>query len=282
VIDLDIRKFFDSVPWPLIVKAMEANTDLPWVVLYVRRWLEAPLQLPDGTVQQRDRGTPQGSAVSPVLANLFLHYAFDAWMAREFPNVAFERYVDDAVVHCVSERQARQVLTAIEERMAEVGLALHPDKTRIVYCQDEKRCGSYEHASFTFLGFTFRARGARSRGGKMFTSFLPAISKDALKKVNAVVRSWRLHRRTNLSEADLARVINPIVRGWMNYYGAFYRSALYPLLARINAYLMRWLREKFKRLQGRKTARTAWERAVANRPRFFAHWAWVNWVPDVW
>lgn len=282
VIDLDIRKFFDSVPWPLIIKAVEANTDLPWVVLYVRRWLEAPLQLPDGTLQQRDRGTPQGSAVSPVLANLFLHYAFDAWMAREFPNVTFERYVDDAVVHCVSERQARQVLTAIEERMTEVGLALHPDKTRIVYCQDEKRCGSYEHTSFTFLGFTFRSRGARSRDGKMFTSFLPAISKDALKKVNAVVRSWRLHRRTNLSEADLARVINPIVRGWMNYYGVFYKSKMYPLLARINAYLMRWLREKFKRFQGRKAARTAWERAVANRPRFFAHWAWVNWVPDVW
>jgi RNA-directed DNA polymerase len=282
VIDLDIQKFFDSVPWQLIIKAVEANTDLPWVMLYVRRWLEAPLQLPDGTVQQRDRGTPQGSAVSPVLANLFLHYAFDAWMARDFPNIAFERYVDDAVVHCISERQAHMVLQAIKERMAQVGLTLHPDKTRIVYCQDEKRRGSYEHTSFTFLGFTFRARGARSKNGKMFTSFLPAISKDALKKVNAQVRSWRLHRRTNLSEADLARVINPIVRGWMNYYGAFYRSALYPLLARINAYLMRWLREKFKRFQGRKTARTAWERAVTNRPRFFAHWAWVNWVPDVW
>jgi RNA-directed DNA polymerase len=282
VIDLDIRKFFDSVPWPLIIKAVEANTDLPWVVLYVRRWLKAPLQLPDGTLQQRDRGTPQGSAISPALANLFLHYAFDAWMAREFPNVPFERYVDDAVVHCVSERQARQVLTAIKERMAHVGLALHPDKTRIVYCQDDKRRGSYEHTSFTFLGFTFRARGARTRNGRMFTSFLPAVSKDALKKVNAVVRSWRLHRRTNLAEADLARAINPIVRGWMNYYGAFYRSALYPLLARINAYLMRWLREKFKRLQGRKAARAAWERAVANRPRFFAHWTWVTWAPEVW
>lgn len=164
VIDLDIRKFFDSVPWSLIVKAVEANTDLPWVVLYVRRWLEAPLRLPDGTLRQRDRGTPQGSAVSPVLANLFLHYAFDTWMAREFPNVAFERYVDDAVVHCVSERQARQVLTAIEERMNEVGLALHPDKTRIVYCQDDKRCGSYGHTSFTFLGFTFRARGSARQG----------------------------------------------------------------------------------------------------------------------
>jgi hypothetical protein len=203
-------------------------------------------------------------------------------MARELPGVAFERYVDDAVVHCVTERQAHEVLAAIRKRMEDVGLALHPDKTRIVYCRDGRRRGSYEHTSFTFLGFTFRARGARGKNGRMFTSFLPAISKDALKKVNATVRSWRLHRRTTLIEADLARWINPVVRGWMNYYGAFYRSALYPLLARINAYLVRWLREKFKRFQGHKAARAAWERAVANRPRYFAHWAWVTWAPAVW
>lgn len=282
VIDLDIQKFFDSVPWSLIIKAVQANTELPWVVLYVRRWLQAPLRLPDGTVRQRDRGTPQGSAVSPVLANLFLHYAFDMWMTRELPGIVFERYVDDVVVHCVTQRQAHAVLTTIRRRMEEVGLALHPDKTRIVYCRDGKRRGSYEHTSFTFLGYTFRARGARDKNGRMFTSFLPAISKDALKKVNAVVRSWRLHRRTTLTEADLARWINPVVRGWMNYYGAFYKSALYPLLARINSYLVRWLREKFKRFQGRKKARAAWERAVANRPRYFAHWAWVTWAPTVW
>ncbi|MFF3878117.1 group II intron reverse transcriptase/maturase [Streptomyces sp. NPDC001978] len=239
VIDLDIRKFFDSVPWDLIVKAVEANTDLPWVVLYVKRWLVAPLALPDGTLQERDRGTPQGSAVSPVLANLFLHYAFDAWMAREFPGIGFERYVDDAVVHCVSESRARTVLAAIEERMREVGLELHPDKTRIVYCRDGKRRGSYEHTAFTFLGFTFRARGVRTKTGEMFLSFNPAVSKEALKRMSAQVRSWRLHQRTDLSEADLARRINPVVRGWMNYYGAFYRSALYPFLTRINAYVMR-------------------------------------------
>jgi RNA-directed DNA polymerase len=152
VIDLDIREFFDTMPWDLAVRAVQAVTDLPWVVLYVRRWLAAPLALLDGTLQQRDRGTPQGSAVSPVIANLFLHYAFDMWMARTFPGVAFERYVDDAVIHCVSERQAREVLAALQERMSEVGLALHPDKTRIVYCKDARRRGSHEHTSFTFLG----------------------------------------------------------------------------------------------------------------------------------
>ncbi|KAB1927201.1 hypothetical protein F8271_29865 [Micromonospora sp. ALFpr18c] len=169
-IDLDIAKFFDSVPWDMMVKAVEADTDLPWVLLYVKRWLEAPLQLTDGSLQVRDRGTPQGSAISPILANLFLHYAFDTWLVREFPGVSFERYVDDAVVHCVSEGQARQVLSALSRRMAEVGLELHPDKTRIVYCKDSNRRGSYEHTAFTFLGYTFRPRGVRTTAPSFFCS----------------------------------------------------------------------------------------------------------------
>ena len=161
VIDLDIQRFFDSVRWDLVVKAVEAHTDAPWVVLYVKRWLKAPLQLPDGTLAGRDRGTPQGSAVSPVLANLFMHYAFDVWLAREYPTVQFERYADDAVVHCVTERQAREVLAALGDRMQQVGLRLHPDKTKIVYCEDSNRRDSHEHTAFTFLGYTFRPRAAR-------------------------------------------------------------------------------------------------------------------------
>jgi RNA-directed DNA polymerase len=281
-IDLDIQKFFDSVSWDLMLKAVAANTDLPWVLLYVKRWLQAPVQLLDGTLQQRDQGTPQGSPVSPVLANLFLHYAFDMWMAREFPTVRFERYVDDAVVHCVSERQARQVLAALQDRMVEVGLRLHPDKTRIVYCKDGKRRGDYEHTAFTFLGFTFRPRGARAKDGRRFLSFMPAISKDAWKKISAEVRSWRLHRRTGHTFTDLARMINPIVRGWMNYYGAFYRSALYGLLTRINAYLMRWVRKKYRRYRGRKEFQQAWARVTKQYPRFIAHWEWSTAVPAVW
>ena len=281
VIDLDIQKFFDSVPWDLLVKAVAANTDDPWVVLYVRRWLAAPVQLPDGTLQQRDRGTPQGSAVPPVLANLFLHYGFDSWMAREYPAIAFERYVDDAVVHCISEAQARTLAAAIAERMEQVGLRLHPDKTRIVYCQDGKRRGSHEHTAFTFLGFTFRQRRARDRHGRNFNSFLPAISTDALNRISAQVRSWRLHRRTGYTFTDLARRINPIVAGWMHYYGAFYRSALYPLLSRINAYLVGWIRKKYKRLQAKKKARVCWQGITGRYPRMFAHWKWVASVQRV-
>jgi RNA-directed DNA polymerase len=278
VIDLDVRKFFDSVRWDLIVKAVEKHADheTRWIVLYVKRWLAAPLQHPDGTLQQRDRGTPQGSAISPVLANLFMHYAFDTWLERVFPVVEFERYADDAVVHCISEYQARKVLAALGERMSEVGLELHPGKTRIVYCEDSSRRGSAEHTSFTFLGFTFRPRRARRKDGVQFTSFLPAISKDALKKISAEIRSWRLHRRVSSDGGEIARLINPKTRGWMAYYGAFYRSALYPVLRRINTCLMRWVMNKYKKWRTWKKATRALMEAAATRPQYFAHWAWVK------
>ena len=268
IIDLDVRKFFDSVRWDLIVRAVEKHADheTRWIVLYVKRWLAAPLQLPDGTLQERDRGTPQGSAISPVLANLFMHYAFDTWLVREFPLARFERYADDAVIHCVSEYQAREVLAALGERMAGVGLELHPDKTKIVYCKDSNRRGTHEHTSFTFLGFTFRPRQARRKDGVQFTSFLPAISKDALKKISAEVRSWRLHRHMELDSAGIARWINPVVRGWMTYHGAFCRSELHPLLRRINAYLMRSLMNKYKRYRTWKKAIRAWTEAAGSRP----------------
>jgi len=274
VLDLDVQKFFDSVDHALMVKAVEANTDQRWVVLYVKRWLAAPLQLPDGTLQERDRGTPQGSAVSPVLANLFMHYAFDLFLAREFPSVDFERYADDAVVHCVTERQARQVWAVLGRRMEEVGLRLHPDKTKLVYCKDTRRRGSAEHTSFKFLGYTFAPRKARYPDGKAFTSFLPAVSPEALKAMGQQVREWRIHRRTRLELIELADWINPIVSGWMIYYGRFYRSQLYPFLRRINTYLMRWARGKYKRLRSYKRFRAWWTGLVERAPGLFKHWAW--------
>ena len=274
VLDLDVQKFFDSVDHVLMVKAVEANTDQRWVLLYVKRWLVAPLQLPDGTLQRRDRGTPQGSAVSPVLANLFMHYAFDLFLTREFPSVDFERYADDAVVHCVTERQAREVWAALEVRMEEVGLRLHPDKTKLVYCKDTRRRGSSEHRSFKFLGYTFAPRKARYPDGKAFTSFLPAVSPEALKVMGQQAREWRIHRRTRLELGELADWINPIVSGWMTYYGRFYRSQLYPLLRRINTYLMRWARKKYKRLRSYKRLRAWWTGLVQRAPGLFKQWAW--------
>jgi RNA-directed DNA polymerase len=282
VIDLDVAKFFDTVPWDLVVKAVEALTTTPWVLLYVKRWLAAPLQLPDGTVKERDKGTPQGSAVSPVLANLFMHFAFDTWMARRFPGCPFERYADDAVVHCVSRRQAEEVLAAIAERMGEVGLRLHPDKTRVVYCKDAKRRGDHEHTSFTFLGYAFRARKARAKNGRYFISFLPAMSPDALKAKGAQLRQMAVHRRTDLALGDLARWLNPIVAGWMNFYGRFYRSEMNPLLQRINTYLRRWAWAKYRRLRAYTRFRAWWAGLLVRQPGLFAQWRWARyyWLQD--
>ncbi|HVA99790.1 MAG TPA: group II intron reverse transcriptase/maturase, partial [Acidimicrobiales bacterium] len=250
VIDLDLRAFFDSIDHDLLLKAVSKHTDLRWVLLYVERWLKAPLQREDGTLVARDRGTPQGSAISPLLANLFLHYAFDRWMAKQFPGCPFERYADDAVAHCTSEAQARKVLEAIARRMAEVGLELHPDKTRIVYCKDSDRTRSYEHEQFTFLGYTFRPRRSKSRHGHYFVNFSPAVSDDAKRAIGREIRSWHIARRSDKSLSDLARMFNPIVQGWVNYYGRFYRSMLLLVLRRLNDRLVRWAMRKYKWLRG--------------------------------
>ena len=273
VLDLDIRKFFDSLDHDLVVKTVEANTADKWVLLYVKRWLKAPLQLPDGTLQERDKGTPQGSAVSPVLANLFLHYAFDMFLEREFPTVEFERYADDAVVHCVTERQARQVREALTARLAELGLELHPGKTKVVYCKDSLRRGEHETVAFTFLGYAFRPRQVMGKNGKIFTSFTPAMSPEALTAKSQVVRGWRMHMRTGASLGELAGAINPIVAGWINYYGLFGRGVLNQLLRRVNTYLTRWARRKYKRLRGYKRFRKWWTGLIDREPGLFVHWS---------
>ena len=275
VIDLDVQAFFDEVPWDLVLRAVRAVTDCRWVLLYVERWLAAPLAHPDGALEQRSKGTPQGSAVSPILANLFMHYAFDLWMARNFPGCPFERYADDAIVHCKTRRQAERVRDRIAARLEEVGLRLHPDKTKIVYCKDSNRREEHEHISFTFLGFAFRPREARRSDGVRFTSFLPAISPEALKAASAGLRGLRIHRRTDLSLNDLARWLNPIVAGWMHYYGRFYRTALYPLLRRVNLYLRRWAGRKYRRLRTHKRFKRWWYRLIDRDPGLLAHWQWV-------
>jgi group II intron reverse transcriptase/maturase len=277
-IDLDVKAFFDSVDHSLLLKAVEHHTDQRWVLLYVQRWLQAPLQQQDGTLVERDRGTPQGSAVSPVLANLFLHYAFDAWMRRTFPSVPFERYADDVIAHCASLAQAEQVLEAIQQRLAACGLQLHPDKTRIVYCKDGDRSGSHEHESFDFLGYTFRARRAKSKDGRFFISFLPAVSDTAAKAVRQQIRRWRLHLWTSNGLRDIAAFVNPIVRGWINYYGRFYRSRLVStVLRQINEYLIRWAMRKYKRLRhSRRRAVKLLARIARSNPDLFVHWRLIR------
>jgi group II intron reverse transcriptase/maturase len=274
IVDLDVRAFFDSVSWELMLRAVTRHTDWKWVLLYVERWLKAPMLMPDGTLTHRTKGTPQGGPISPLLANLFLHYGLDTWLNREYPGVWFERFADDAVVHCVTERQARQVREAIGRRLADIGLELHPDKTRIVYCQDSRRRGDYPHVSFTFCGYTFRPRKAYNNARKKaFTSFLPAVSPDKLTDMSRKVTSWRLHRRTNLTLNDLAREVNPVLGGWLAYFTVFYPTAVELIGKRMDRHLMRWARRKYRRLERSGKRARAWLRGVRKRsPHLFAHW----------
>jgi len=273
VIDLDIKAFFDTIPHSLTMRAVGKHTQLRWVLLYIERWLEAPLQRQDGTLVTRGAGTPQGSAISPLLANLFMHYAFDCWMVREFPAIRFERYCDDVVVHCGSRRQAEDVKEAIGRRMQECQLELHPDKTRIVYCKDGRRRGSHEHTRFEFLGYEFRVRRVKSRAGRYFDGFNPAISPKEAKRLRSEMRLWRLCRWTTKTLHQLAAWVNPRVQGWINYYGHSYKSALLPILRGLDGHLARWARRKYKRLSNsRDRAYRLLRRVRQQEPSLFAHW----------
>ncbi len=274
VIDLDIRGFFDNLDHELLLRAVRHHTEVPWIILYVRRWLNAPVQLPDGKLEERTKGSPQGSVISPLLANLFLHYAFDQWMERTHPGIQFERYADDVIVHAASRRQAEDLLESIRSRMQQCRLEIHPDKTKIVYCSDSDRCERHEHIKFDFLGYTFQPRRARNRWGKYFVSFLPAVSKKAANKIGATIRGWRLGAtRNNQTLNEIAQFVNPFVRGWVSYYGRYYRSALSPVLRHLQRALVYWVRRKYKRLQRHQRNATHWLGRVARRdPNLFVLW----------
>lgn len=272
-IDLDIKGFFDHLDHELLMKAVRFHTQEKWIHLNVERWLKAPLQGKDGKLIDRRSGTPQGGVASPLLANLFLHYAFDAWMKRHFPHVKFERFVDDALVHCSTREQAEKVLGAIRVRLEECGLQLHPEKTKIVYCKDDNRRGSHEHESLEFLGYTFRPRSSKNRRGETFVGFTPAISNPAAKRIRQEIRSWRLHLRSDKNLTDLARRFNAPVQGWVNYYGRYYRSVLYSSLKNMERYLIRWAMRKYKKLRSNKKRTRNWlGRRRKREPRLFVHW----------
>ncbi len=234
VVDLDIQGFFDNLDHALVMRAVEKYTDCRWVLLYIERWLKAPAQSRDGILTARAKGTPQGGVASPLLANIFLHLAFDDWMGKTHPEVPFERYADDVIAHCASEEQAQAVKRSIEARLRRCKLELHPEKTKIVYCKDDDRRGSYPNEKFDFLGYTFRARRSKNRWGKYFINFSPAVSNQAATKMRREMRRWRLHLRSDKALDDLAHMWNPVLRGWINYYGRFYKSALHPVFRQLN------------------------------------------------
>jgi RNA-directed DNA polymerase len=276
VLDIDVKGYFDNIDWELLLKAVRHHTDCSWVLLYVEGWLKVPVRMEDGSIVERQAGTPQGGVISPLLANLFLHYAFDAWMARHNPHIPFERYADDIVCDCRTEAQARDLWRALGERFADCKLELHPQKTKIVYCKDVTRPDDFSVISFDFLGYQFRARKTMWRKGRkrVFAhSFQPAVSPSALKSISRTIKRWRLHLRSDMPLDDLTKIANPRVRGWINYFSHFYRTELRPTLKRIDLYVIRWARRKFKRLRRKtKGSRDWFDRLRRADPNLFAHW----------
>ncbi len=273
VLEFDIKGLFDNINHDLLMRAVRKHTDCKWMLLYIERWLKAPFQGEDGILVERTKGTPQGGVISPLLANLFLHYVFDKWMERNYPQVPFCRYADDGVVHCRTEAEAWLMKEVLESRFKECNLELHREKTRIIYCKDEDRRKDYPQTSFDFLGFTFRPRRSKNRWGKPFINFSPAVSNEAGKAMRQEARRWRLHLRSDKSLEDLSRMFSPIVRGWINYYGSFYKSALYPTLRHLNRTLVRWAERKFKRLRRHQRRAEYWLGRIAQRqPWLFPHW----------
>ncbi len=273
VVEFDIKSAFDQVDHGLLMKAVRSHIKEDWILLYIERWLTAPFETTDGERVARERGTPQGGVVSPILMNLFMHYAFDVWMQRTNPTCPFARYADDAVVHCRNRRQAEQVMRSIALRLTECGLTMHPEKSRIVYCKSSGRNASYPHVQFTFLGFTFRPRRAVNSQGRRFTSFTPGVSVDALKRMRKEVRGWRIHRRTATTLAELAKQYNPVLRGWWNYFGEFYPSAMHSFAMYLDGKLMQWARRKYQTLERREQASVQWLiKMKKSFPQMFFYW----------
>lgn len=282
VLDLDIKGFFDNLDHALVMRAIGRFTTCRWILLYIERWLKAPAQMPDGTLVERTRGTPQGGVVSPLIANIFLHLAFDDWMRTTHPHAPFERYADDVVVHCETEERAQDIKRSIEARLKICKLELHPEKTKIVFCKDGTRTGTYAQEKFDFLGFTYRPRQVKGPRGNIFVGFNPAVSNDAKKKMRQEMRRWELHNHTGLSLVDLAGWINPVVRGWINYYGHFHKSALNPVFKHLDRILARWARRKYKKLRPYPRRSALWLGGIAKQqPRLFAHWHLLGLRPAV-
>jgi RNA-directed DNA polymerase len=257
VLEFDIKGAFDNIDHELLLKALRKHSSCPWLLLYTERWLKAPFEQEDGELVEREKGTPQGGVVSPLLANLFLHYVFDKWMVRNNAHLPFCRYADDGLVHCRTREEAHELKEQLELRFRECKLELHPDKTKIIYCKDDKRPGKYEHIKFDFLGYTFRPRRARSPLG-YFVGFTPAVSNKATKSVRDKVRKAHLHRQVDKTIEQIAEIWNPALRGWINYYGRFYKSALYPTLNHFNQVLERWVKRKYRQYKHNPRAAKKW------------------------
>jgi RNA-directed DNA polymerase len=263
------------------MRAVAKHTDCKWIILYISRWLISPFQTAEGERIERKAGTPQGGIISPVLANLFLHYAFDKWIEKNNPQNPWARYADDGIIHCKTREEAERLLSKLQQRFEECGLALHPEKTKIIYCKDDNRTGEHQEITFDFLGYTYRPRSARTKTGERFLSFLPAVGNKASKGMRQSMRQWKMYWKTSEELAEIAMKVNPVVRGWMNYYGRFYKSAMYPILRQLNWKLSSWVARKYKRVKGRQKLAKNWLAKMAEcAPKLFVHWQ-MGMIPTV-
>lgn len=273
LIEFDIKGLFDNIDHELLMKAVRKHTDCKWAIMYIERWLKAPFQKSTGELVGRTAGTPQGGVISPILANLFLHYVFDAWMVKNHPGKPWARYADDGVIHCRTRAEAEELLAQLGARFLECKLELHPEKTKIVYCKDDKRRGTHSETKFDFLGYTFRGRQVKTRDGKLIIGFNPAVSDKASKAMRQTIRGWKIHLRSDTSIEQLSKEYKTVLMGWTNYYGHFSQSRFHAILYHMNRELERWAMRKYKKLARRKTLAGMWLKAVAAlKPQLFDHW----------
>lgn len=271
VVDFDIKGLFDNIRHDYLIEMVKRHTKEQWIILYIERWLKTSFKMQDGTIVERTAGTPQGGVISPVLANLFMHYVFDDFMKKEFPDIPWARYADDGVAHCVTLKQAKYLVQVLQKRFEKFGLELNIEKTKIVYCKDDKRKGKYNQISFDFLGYTFRPRGAKN-GKCIFTGYLPAMSNKAKKSIRKEVRSWKLQLKSDKTIMEITEMINAKVRGWINYYTHYYKSEMNGVLKYINRCLVKWVRRKYKKINSRKRAVSWLEKIRKTYGNIFVHW----------
>lgn len=272
VVDFDIKGLFDNIRHDYLTEMVKRYTKEQWIILYIERWLKTPFKMQDGTIVERTAGTPQGGVISPVLANLFMHYVFDDFMSKKYPYIKWVRYADDGVLNCQSLKQAQYIIDILDKRFKLFGLELNLTKTKIVYCKDKHRMNSYENIKFDFLGYTFKMRNAKGYNNEIFFSFLPAMGDNAQKQIRKELRSWRLQLRTNKSIKDLANMLNPKIQGWINYYSHYYKAGIVKLLEYINFLLMKWVKRKYKNVRSIKSATNLLAKIASQNQMLFAHW----------